>query len=279
MTAIAFDGKTMAADSRCTCGSMIFNDTAVKLHRVSHTRWDSGPAIVGCAGEYFAIPQVLAWLQGGDSPPEGVEWSVLVWDGKTARTISESTPIPMEWGRGPVSIGSGKEAALAAMRAGSDAGKAVEVAITMDVYCGGQIRTMQLDENEQVPHSTPAGQPYSPHAASTILGDVTSEDINRAMRTGEYHDCWGKTICRVTLFNGYVVTGTSLSGHDDNLKRMQALQDAERQVKQLLDFLLHSQHAAVETGGWQLDNGPRQRGHYDLAQLVANTHPNHFQTV
>ncbi|MEN2425937.1 hypothetical protein AA0N74_07845 [Chromobacterium vaccinii] len=279
MTAVAFDGKTMAADSRRTCDKIIIDDAAIKLHRVSSTPWSNREAIVGFAGDYMAIPLILGWLHGGDKPPEGLEWSVLVWDGETARTMSESTPMPMEWGKGPISIGSGQDAALAALRAGADAEKAVAVAITMDVYCGGQIHTMQLNVNEQVPHSMPAAHPHGPRAASTFLGDVTSADINRAMQTCEYHDSWGITYCRITLFNRYVVTGTSSSGHNDELKRKQALKDAEHQVKQLLDFLLHSQHAAVETGGWQLDNGPRQRGHYDLAQLVANTHPNHFQPV
>ncbi|AXE37131.1 hypothetical protein [Chromobacterium phragmitis] len=278
MTAIAFDGKTMAADGRSTADDIIITDEAVKLHRIETNRWSQRPAIVGLSGKATAGSAVLSWLRGEGHPDASRDWCALIWDGETARTVTADCLTPEIW-PGPIAIGSGKLPALAAMRAGADAEKAVAVAITMDVYCGGQIHTMQLDVSEQVPHPTPATHPHGQRTASTFFGDVTSADINRAMQTCEYHDSWGITYCRITLFNRYVVTGTSSSGHNDDLKRKQALKDAEQQVKQLLDFLLHSQHAAVETGGWQLDNGPRQRGHYDLAQLVANTHPNHFQPV
>ncbi|AXE31624.1 hypothetical protein DK842_18000 [Chromobacterium phragmitis] len=143
MTTIAFDGKTMAADGRSTADNIIITDEAVKLHRIETNRWSQRPAIVGISGEATAGSAVLSWLRGEGHPDASRDWCALIWDGETARTVTADCLTPEIW-PGPIAIGSGKLPALAAMRAGVDAPRAVEVAITMDVHSGGMVSSISL---------------------------------------------------------------------------------------------------------------------------------------
>ncbi|WP_052263019.1 hypothetical protein [Chromobacterium violaceum] len=144
MTTIAFDGKTMAADGRATAEDVILADDLKKLHLLETNRWSGRPAIIGMAGVTRSASGVLAWMEGrAEQPGEGAEFAALVWDGERLIMVSDECLTPESW-PAPMAIGSGKIPALAAMRAGADAPRAVEVAITMDVYSGGRIRTAVL---------------------------------------------------------------------------------------------------------------------------------------
>ncbi|OBU85480.1 hypothetical protein [Chromobacterium subtsugae] len=73
--------------------------------------------------------------------------TTVAFDGKTmaadGRATAEDVFLAESW-PAPMAIGSGKLPVLAAMRAGADARRAVEVAISMDVFSGGHIRTAVL---------------------------------------------------------------------------------------------------------------------------------------
>lgn len=143
MTTIAFDGKTMAADGRITYGDIICTDDDSKIYRLEDNRWSHKPVIVGIEGEASGRAEILKWCEtDAKDKPEG-EWSALIYDGSTIFVVDVKNESPELWESG-VAIGSGYLAAMAAMRAGADARRAVEVAITMDVYSGGKITTMEL---------------------------------------------------------------------------------------------------------------------------------------
>ncbi|MGC0154835.1 hypothetical protein ACPRNU_20450 [Chromobacterium vaccinii] len=144
MTTIAFDGKTMAADGRATAEDVILADDLQKLHQLDTNRWSLRPAIIGMSGATRSVSDALAWIEGRtEVPGEGVEFFALVWDGERLIMVSDECLTPESW-PAPMAIGSGKLPALAAMRAGADARRAVEVAISMDVFRGGHIRTAVL---------------------------------------------------------------------------------------------------------------------------------------
>lgn len=148
MTTIAFDGKTMAADGRLSAGGIIFTDSAAKIHRLETNRWTHTPAIVGLAGDDDCVDLVLKWLESDDAESPDIEhpngeWSALVWDGESIVQVSHDRLVRSHW-ENHACLGPGRHFALAAMRAGADAHRAVEVAISMDVYSGGKITTMEL---------------------------------------------------------------------------------------------------------------------------------------
>ncbi|OQS10079.1 hypothetical protein B0T37_10545 [Chromobacterium violaceum] len=144
MTTIAFDGITMAADGRATAEDVILADDLQKLHRLETNRWSGRPVIIGMAGVTRSVPGALAWIEGlAEQPGENADFAALVWDGERLIMVSDECLTPESW-PAPMAIGSGKIPALAAMRAGANAPRAVEVAITMDVYSGGCIRTVVL---------------------------------------------------------------------------------------------------------------------------------------
>ncbi|RAS14836.1 ATP-dependent protease HslVU (ClpYQ) peptidase subunit [Microvirgula sp. AG722] len=142
MTTIAFDGRTMAADGRATANGVIERDNYVKVFRL-------GDRLVGFAGDTRYLPGVKRFLLDEEkslpTPAGESEFDVLVWDGHVLRAYTDGVDEPddFEW---PWAIGSGAMPAIAAMRAGADAEHAVRIAMTMDVFTGGQVTTLTLVE-------------------------------------------------------------------------------------------------------------------------------------
>lgn len=136
VTTIAFDGKTMASDGRVTADDVIVRDDEAKVRRV-------GEKLIGFAGDTRFAALFVRWVEmGGGWPlPEGADYAGLVWDGH--ELLMYLSPQP-DVAAVPWAIGSGRHAALAVMRAGGDAVKAVEVAKTMDMYSGGVVTAIQL---------------------------------------------------------------------------------------------------------------------------------------
>jgi ATP-dependent protease HslVU (ClpYQ) peptidase subunit len=135
MTTIAWDGRTLAGDGRRTADDVIVTDTAIKVHRV-------GNALVGYAGVCSLQAKFLEWVEKGGDWPFGKDpdfTGLVIRNGKAVMYLDENPDeCPTPW-----AIGSGRHAALAAMRAGADAAKAVEIAKTMDVFTGGTVTAVQ----------------------------------------------------------------------------------------------------------------------------------------
>lgn len=136
MTTVAWDGKTLAADSQMTSG-------AIRSRAVKIVRSPNGFLAAG-AGEWNSIVPWLRWVEGGMIPEEQpdslhAKSHVIIIDpkGKAFTFEGSTTRLPLLdkfW-----ALGSGTELALGAMAMGADARTAVKVAAKFDVYTGGRI--------------------------------------------------------------------------------------------------------------------------------------------
>lgn len=135
MTVIAWDGKAMASDRQ---GEFYCSKTyRTKIRRI-------GADIAGCAGEARASEAVCKWLESGggvdDFPriAEADKANVLL-AGPGGLFLYENSPHAMRLENPFFAIGSGGDAAMAAMHLGCDAKRAVEVACEVATGCGGGV--------------------------------------------------------------------------------------------------------------------------------------------
>lgn len=159
MTTIAWDGRTLAADSRATeSDGSARTDRFVKLFRIGDCRVHpvQGPVLFAASGCEFAGEMFRRWLERGGEPdlvargvtddPEGdspIDCLIVHASGAyTANHLGILIKVSdRHWAHG-----TGRQAALAAMLCGRDARYAVWVASQFDNNTGGRIRSMTLDE-------------------------------------------------------------------------------------------------------------------------------------
>ena len=160
MTSIAVKDGIMVSDGRVTLGDTVIKDDMVKVFWVNNH-------LVGGAGRARSISTFVHWLQKqtdytivsnevGDLvdlvPPvleddEGFSALVLT---PTKQVLLYDGNIPIDLGNDVyTSIGSGSVYCLAAMDAGSSAEDAVKIAMKRDVYSGGEITVVQLEEEPE----------------------------------------------------------------------------------------------------------------------------------
>lgn len=145
MTTIAFDGRTLASDGQVSGGYI----SSYKYKKIfSKNGW-----LIGAAGRLSECAMFIEWFEKWLHAQEGREQGIKVdpvepFDREefTALVISpERECMVFESGRdmfeveAPFAIGSGSPFAIAAMKAGAGAKKAVEVAIDLDPYSGGEV--------------------------------------------------------------------------------------------------------------------------------------------
>lgn len=143
MTTIAFDGKTMACDTRIS-GPYSYNiDTKIHENKrfVIGTAGDAGVGLILVEDESILVPKHYDY-----------DFSALVWE-KDTKTLYR-VEFFKSWDS-PLSVvivmsdlyaatGSGATYAMAAMYLGCEAGEAVRVAAQFDTATGGKIITKQL---------------------------------------------------------------------------------------------------------------------------------------
>ncbi len=140
MTTIAANRSEMAGDSKVTDDDTSFRGR--KVHRV-------GEAVVGAAGTGPAISKFIKWLRAGDLDArpkfdKDDELAALVLT--PAGLFAYGTELEPEEIDDPFyAVGTGKQAALAAMRLGCTPGRAVEVACEIDNHTGGPVDVLRLD--------------------------------------------------------------------------------------------------------------------------------------
>jgi len=160
MTSIAVKDGIMVSDGRVTLGDTVIKDDMVKVFWVNNH-------LVGGAGRARSISTFVHWLQKqtdytivsnevGDLvdlvPPvleddEGFSALVLT---PTKQVLLYDGNIPIDLGNDVyTSIGSGSVYCLAAMDAGASAEDAVKIAMKRDVYSGGEITVVQLEEEPE----------------------------------------------------------------------------------------------------------------------------------
>lgn len=137
MTTVAYDGTTLATDSRSV--GYYVDDAVKKLFEVDGVFY-------GFAGGVTDIASVIQWLQNGgaDGKPEikeedvfGIEVNgddVFYWE-KNLVKIPRATPC---------AVGSGAVVAMTAMLCGKNAVEAVEMAKILDQNTGGDVQSVNI---------------------------------------------------------------------------------------------------------------------------------------
>lgn len=160
MTTIAYRDGIMAAEGKMTLGDMVIKLDTEKVFWVNNH-------LVGVCGRARAINTFVTWLQKMtdyhivnqevgelvDLVPPALEDD----EGYSALVVTQSRQVLMYEGNTPIdmgldvpmSVGSGSCFALAAMKAGNSAEEAVKVACELDVYSGGEITVVQLEEESE----------------------------------------------------------------------------------------------------------------------------------
>ncbi|WP_460528124.1 hypothetical protein [Chitinimonas naiadis] len=139
MTTIAWDGKTVAADTQANNSGL--RSRTKKLFRLSDGR------TYGFTGEIQDGRVVYSWLDSGQPEPKPVVSSGFVAllicpDGHAYTMEDKLVLLPvLEPFR---AIGSGRNFAMGALAVGADAVRAVAAAISLDVYSGGEIETLTV---------------------------------------------------------------------------------------------------------------------------------------
>lgn len=138
MTTILADAKkgVIVCDSKTTLGPVWFDST--KVHRI-------GADLIGFAGQRSEALKWLDWYANGKRGPQpkitNSEAVILSSEGVIyIDGTGESNPIE----RGFMGIGSGGPCAMAALMAGADPKKAVEIACRIDSASGGEIFVHKL---------------------------------------------------------------------------------------------------------------------------------------
>lgn len=144
MTTIAFDGKTMACDTRVVCGSNCYN-TDYKIY-------ENDTYVIGVAGDAGVGTMLIDCPYILQPRPYDYDFEALVFVKDTEKVYKVafykswdcalSSVIPVADVR--AAIGSGSPYALAAMYLGNTAARAVTVATQFDTNTGGKIITKQL---------------------------------------------------------------------------------------------------------------------------------------
>lgn len=146
MTTIVCDRRGMAGDSQTTTGSGT-KGSIVKVHRIDQS-------IVGIAGDVTKAMAFLKWAKAtklGAVPtkdlkePDMKDVDVLVLSPAGIFTMSESLVLVPE--SAPyAAVGSGDQAALAAMVLGCDPKTAVKTAAKVVEGTGGRVRYLELKD-------------------------------------------------------------------------------------------------------------------------------------
>lgn len=142
MTTIATDGRTIAADGLRVIGSERICLDEKKI-RVRHGR------IFAFTGDYAAFEPAIEWYvqkcHHAGEEPKG-DWSLIVieTDGTLSKYSSKLPyPEPMPY---PATFGADCDYAMAAMHCGKTPREAIELAIKLGVWTGGEIQVVDIAE-------------------------------------------------------------------------------------------------------------------------------------
>ena len=145
MTTIAWDGKTVAADTLTVCGFQRNGKPAQKLF----PRTLSGK-VYAMSGLFGWAAPWIAWHEAGADPAlapatpnQEQRGSFIVFDKGRCFYCATDFPYLVEAGA-PDAWGTGQEYAIGAMRAGASAVQAVRIAADVDIHTGGDIQEIDL---------------------------------------------------------------------------------------------------------------------------------------
>jgi len=135
MTTIAWDGKSLAADTRCTTGGMPWQTT--KAVRLKDGR------LFAASGAGEDCEAVRTWLEGGEKPTPKDFVAILIENGECIRMEDKLVKMRVE---SPFhAVGSGRDYAIAAMHYGKTAREAIELAALYDIYTGTPVTVLTCE--------------------------------------------------------------------------------------------------------------------------------------
>lgn len=148
MTTMVWDGKTLASDSGLVQGGTRVGHVPKIRRRLTHSGLT---VLIGIVGDYAkGTAACEAWLNGEEWPEqhdldEGADFEIVVifGDGKVNffDRFGNQAAGPV-----PYAGGSGAAFALAALKMGADAEKAVQIACELDINSYGPIQTLTQGE-------------------------------------------------------------------------------------------------------------------------------------
>lgn len=137
MTTIAFDGKSLCADTRGTSGGFPFTND--KAYRLKDGRLYAG------SGDAQDCEAVRVWLESGGEKPTVKDFVGMVIGADGSILHYEDNLVPFQVTTRFHAIGSGRDYAIVAMHMGKTAREGVELACLYDVYTGGLITELTLE--------------------------------------------------------------------------------------------------------------------------------------
>lgn len=141
MTTIAFDGVSIAYDSRATRDNLIANDSEDKMLQMNGYR-------IVSAGTESDFKKLLEVFFDDEDIEHDLNCSFIANhnDGRLIYVCTEGDRLIVEslWNEPFFAIGSGQSFALAAMDFGKTAKQAVEYARTRDCYTGGKVKSFKV---------------------------------------------------------------------------------------------------------------------------------------
>lgn len=142
MTTIAYKDGVIAYDSRQTRNDRIISDDCLKCQVVDGVSFFLSGAVCdekALIAAYFGTPSPVP-VECSGYAVDGGKLLMIGHDDKTGIWKQELDP------SNPDAIGSGTPYALAAMDMGASAEEAVRAAMKRDIYTGGKIRTVIINE-------------------------------------------------------------------------------------------------------------------------------------
>lgn len=149
MTVIAWDGKTLACDSRITVGSRLAGTQKI---------WRIRGRLFGSAGDAVSTETAKAWLARGGSLNDrpklhdnaDFEGVLIERDGRVFHLDERLIPVPIEGGAW--ALGSGSDFAIALMAVGMTAESAVLTIIEKELAegVGGKVQTLTLRRSRRL---------------------------------------------------------------------------------------------------------------------------------
>lgn len=141
MTTIAFDGETLAVDSRITREGAVVGTADKSI--------ETEDFIGAICGDFVTIPLLRTWVRASLSEqsrpklPKGSSFILVLVHKRTGRvTVYEDGLSPLEMDDRVFAYGSGAAYALGAMHAGATAKQAVQAAAAYDGATGGRVRQL-----------------------------------------------------------------------------------------------------------------------------------------
>lgn len=134
MTTIAWDGRTLAADTRSSWGGTPVDGACRKIFEAIHPK---GRLLVGCSGISEECNAIWLWMTGKrEEQPQTTDIRIMAVDESGFVFVGSKPGYWSEVGRRPWAIGSGCDYALGAMATGANARRAVQIASTLDTGTG-----------------------------------------------------------------------------------------------------------------------------------------------